>query len=142
MHVARVENMLVKIITTVFIGLALTLAIQASSPAGDEEGIVARINIEKKPNGMIGIRPTCRVMRSTVVDYILTLDKHGGQGNSLSRQSGKASLKSNQETTLCYVAINVSPGSKCLVNLKISQQGRVLSEKNIELKGSEIDKII
>lgn len=119
-------------------GLVFVLSGMAGASAGNNENFTARIDVTRGPNGVIKIQPACRSTRSMIVTYSLSLNKKSKQGNSISRQSGKAVLKPDQEITLCLVSLNLPSDSKCIVQLEIAHEGRVISKKELLLNGSNI----
>jgi hypothetical protein len=129
--------MLTKFVIIFFLAFALALAGLAIASAEKKDDFSARIDVSKGPNGIIKIKPICRSKRSMIVTYSLNLKKQGKQGNSLSRQSGRATLTPNQTVALCLLSLNLPPNSSCRVQLEITHDGHVISQKEIFLTGSD-----
>lgn len=122
--------------------LAGMLIAASQAPSSGENGLAARIIVINKPDGLVEIKPACLAKRSVKISYFLDLIKQGGSGNSVSRQSGTAFLKPNQEAVLCEVALNLQSDSRCRVLLKVFCQGRVIARKEIEISGSNRGELI
>lgn len=120
---------------TVLLGILLVsgLAGQTYSLADDSAGLSATIKTTRAPNGVISIRPVCCSNKSILIVYSLSVIKFGKGGQSISRQTGRASLQPSLPVTLCNVSLSLSTNSKCRILLKIIHSDRVILQKDVWL---------
>ncbi len=76
----------------------------------------------------------------TDVSYTLTLDKQSKSGNSSTNQSGEAMVPAQGTKILSKSTVDLSMDAVYKIHLVVQKEKIILADKELELKGSEIQK--